>query len=272
MEKLSTGWELILNACETSLQIGLTEDENPVCFQQWHMPGHATEILAPALEQIFNISGVAPEQLQRVACVNGPGSFTGIRLVLATAAALRRTGRAKLAQLDYMQALATSLAMELNLIYNSRIYVLTNARRNLVHFQPFISYGWQIPAQPFADAQLLKPEIAKNCIASGPAWLCGSALCLYPDLFTPVLTGEGPGGLPEARVFANLVNPSWEALRLLARHGDYFARDLDPKYLSSCDAVENLDVIAPKQGMEASDARNKLNQFLARDPEDNLEE
>ena len=94
---LSTGLELVLNACEGELQIVLTDDERLVCAQTWNMVQRGTEILAPALRQIFELSGRKIANLRRIGCLRGPGSFTGIRLVLATAAALRRTTRAQLA-------------------------------------------------------------------------------------------------------------------------------------------------------------------------------
>ena len=103
-----TGLELILNAAEGVLQIVVTEDEAILCAQEWYRSERATEILAPALAELATSLGIRWSDLRRIACVRGPGSFTGIRLTLATAAALRRCGRAQLAGLDYMQALATT--------------------------------------------------------------------------------------------------------------------------------------------------------------------
>ena len=143
-----TGLELILNAAEGVLQIVVTEDEHILCAQEWYRSERATEILAPALAELATSLGIRWSDLRRMACVRGPGSFTGIRLTLATAAALRRCGRAQLAGLDYMQALATTAVMQRGMLYGGHIWVLTHARRNLVHCQPFVSYGPEIPAQP----------------------------------------------------------------------------------------------------------------------------
>ena len=144
-QPLSTGLELVLNACEGELQIVLTDDERLVCAQCWNMVQRGTEILAPALRQIFELSGRKLANLRRIGCLRGPGSFTGIRLVLATAAALRRTTRAQLASLDYLQALATTCAKQEQLLYGRKIWVLTHARRNLVHCCLHQCYGPVIP-------------------------------------------------------------------------------------------------------------------------------
>ena len=95
-KRFSTGLELVLNACEGDLQIVLTDDEELVCAQNWAVANNGTEILAPAIRQIFALAGKRLADLKRIGCVRGPGGFTGIRLVLATAAALRRTTGAQL--------------------------------------------------------------------------------------------------------------------------------------------------------------------------------
>ena len=95
MDAHSTGLELILNAAEGVLQIAVTDNERLLCAQEWRRAERATEILAPALRDICAALDVRLTDFRRIACVRGPGSFTGIRLVLTTAAALRRKiGRA----------------------------------------------------------------------------------------------------------------------------------------------------------------------------------
>ena len=166
-----TGPELILNAAEGALQIILTDDGRPLASQEWHRPERATEILAPALADMLQRLGLRPSDLRRIACVRGPGSFTGIRLVLATAAALRRAGKARLAGLDYMQALATSAVMARGMLWGGQVHVLTHARRNLVHYQPFMAYGPVIPAYATAEVRLLPRP--KRWKPSTPPWRTG---------------------------------------------------------------------------------------------------
>lgn len=240
MNEYSTGLELILNACEGVLQIVVTDDEQPLCFEEWHSPNRATEILADALREICHRLGVEMKQFRRIGCFAGPGSFTGIRLVLSTAAAIRRVTKAQLASLDYLQALATSAVMERDALYPEKVYVLTHARRDLAHFQPFMSFGPQIPAQPLEPARLTAPAEALKSIGGEKCLVCGGALERYPDIFAIPVTGKGPVGAPDARIMSSLRNPTLPALCLLARHGDYFPEDIEPKYIRSCDALDNL--------------------------------
>lgn len=247
-KEYSTGLELILNACEGVLQIVVTDDEKPLCFEEWFTPQKATEILAPALEQISRRLNIKIRQFRRIGCFAGPGSFTGIRLVLATAAAIRRASHAQLGQLDYMQALATSAVKRRGLLYSGKVFVLTHARRDLVHFQEFISFGPQIPAQPINEVRLIKPEEALASLANTKCLVCGSGLARHPEIFALPITGQGPVSAPDAILLPDLINPDLEALCLLARHGDYFPTDVEPKYVRACDAIEHL---IEKEGAEA---------------------
>lgn len=278
MSTYSTGLELILNAAEGLLQIAVTDDEALLCAQEWHRSERATEILAPTLREIYAALEVKPGDFRRIACVLGPGSFTGIRLTLATAAALRRAGRAQVAGLNYMQALATSAVLRRELLYGAAVWVLTHARRNLVHCQPFISYGPQIPAQPLQDVELCAPAEALKRIREdatrreqnngGPVYVCGSGLARNAAVF------RQPHADARARqaifFLSGLTTPDVPALCLLARHGDYFPEDLEPLYVRPCDAVENLPHLAGRQGLDSDEALTALENMLRRAPQSEI--
>lgn len=260
-----TGLELILNASEGILQIAVTENEKLQCYQEWHVPARASEILADALAEIFRRLKITARNFRRIACVAGPGSFTGIRLVLATAAALRRASRAQLASLDYMQALAATSVMNRGILYPAHLAVLTHARRNLAHFQRFCSYGPQIPPVLEGEARLVEPARALSELAGSHATVCGSALAKYPEIFALPITGQGPPQAPDLILLPDIVTPSVSALRLLARHGEFFPIDLEPKYTRGCDAVENL----ANDPASLPDLQ-KLNYLLAKKPESDI--
>lgn len=271
--RATTGLELVLCACENELKMVLTNDEELVVSQSWVMAHRGTEILAPALQQMFTLTGWKIDNLRRIGCVCGPGSFTGIRLVLATAAALRRSTRAQLAALNYLQALATSVSMAEGLQYGHKIWVFTHARRGIVNACCFRSYGPVIPSYPLNEAVLLSSKEALYCIQHETCgegrlvFVCGSALKREQEL------RAGLDELERGNICVQrpcVTSPSTEALRLLGRHGDYFPRDVEPMYLRPCDAVENLSACARKMGCDAEVSSRKFTRLIERSPQSSI--
>ena len=111
--------------------VGLCRDGQILAEYRINMGMTHSEGLMPQLEQLLTRTKITKNEIDLLAVSMGPGSFTGIRLVLTTAAALRRVGQARLAGLDNMQALATSAVLQHNLFYGTPVWVITHARRNL---------------------------------------------------------------------------------------------------------------------------------------------
>lgn len=260
-----TGYELILNASEGALQIAVTHDEKLLCFQQWHTENNASEILASVLADIFRVLDLNARYFRRIACVTGPGSFTGIRLVLSTAAALRRVSKAQLGALDYLQALACTAVINRGALYSVNVAVLTHARKNLVHFQRFCSYGPQIPPVAVGDVRLIEPEAALLELAGSGSLVCGSGLGRNPEIFAIAVNGKGLEKAPDLILLPELIHPDAKSLCLLARHGDYFPKDLEPRYIRGCDAVENLE-----HAPDSEQRLQKLQIWLAKFPQSEI--
>ncbi|MCW3068604.1 MAG: peptidase glycoprotease, partial [Solirubrobacterales bacterium] len=68
-------------------------------------PGHATRLLAMAHE-LLAAAGVGWSELERIAVGVGPGTFTGLRVGVATARALAQSLSAELVGVSSLQALA----------------------------------------------------------------------------------------------------------------------------------------------------------------------
>lgn len=270
----STGLELLLNAAEACLQIILSDNGKLIYAGQWHKPERATEILASALKSIFASLDLSVVQLRRIGCIKGPGSFTGIRLTLATAAGLRRACQAKVGGMDYLQALATSVAVQRGLLYGNTVWVITHAKRNLVHCQPFVSYGPEIPAQPLDKVILCTPDLAMSRILEMPGHVCGSGIGRYPEKFHVADHDTNDYAERSFRhgivLMPDLADPDIRAMLLLGRHADYFSDDLLPLYVRECDAIDNLPELAQKHGRDVKKTVETLEQFVCTDPEKDI--
>lgn len=152
---------LALNAAESRVQAAALRGGETLFAQEWHVPSQGTELLAPALADAFARMRLSLADVRRIACVQGPGSFTGLRLVLSTAAGMARALGAELAGLSYTQLLACGPLLPRGTV----LWVLTHARRGLVHMQAF-----RMPGE--------MPDAAN---AAAPGVPCG-----LPEALTPV--------------------------------------------------------------------------------------
>ena len=83
--------------------------------------------LAPALEQLLRTVGWQPKQVELVAVTRGPGSFTGLRVGLATAKAFAYATGASILGIDTLEAIAANAPAEVR-----QLAVAVDAQRGQV--------------------------------------------------------------------------------------------------------------------------------------------
>ncbi len=237
---------LILNASEGILQIVVAQEQNILAHQEWDCPKNATEKLTLYIKDIFQKLNLPLNSIARIACVVGAGSFTGIRLCQQTSAAFARVFNAKQVAIDFLHALAFNAPTK----KGTRTRVITHAKKNLVHCADFIANEENIPLQ-VTKTVLIEP--IKTLAETNASYILGSGLNKirekqeeYDIVF-----------MPEN---ANLLNP--KVLAFLAFYNLASHKDLQPEYVRSCDAVDNLEYISAKLGNNPKAAFNKYKEII----------
>lgn len=244
---------LVLNACEERLQIVLGSRDRLLLHQEWIVPGKAMSVLGPAVEQALDRLNLAPTDLAGVACVRGPGSFTGIRIVLSTALGFQAGCGVPLAGLNYLPLLARTAAP----LLRGSLIVLTYARKGLAYAQAFA-----LPScEPLSELAVRQPAQAAEFAATLPSpRLCvGSALRRDPHLLE-LLSAQECEILPSM-----LDHPSAEPLLSAALEALYVAEPIEPLYVRASDAEDNLPELARQRGLTPEEAHRLLEE-LTRTP------
>ena len=249
---------LVLNGAEERLQILLLEQDQEawkqLVFQEWSVYGRAMQVLAPALEQLLTHLGRTPAEITRIACVRGPGSFTGLRLVMATALGLAQATGASMAGLDYLPLLAANAPDK-----TTSCMILTHSRRRQVYLQHF-SPDPDCPAPEPRDLpqglpmdQTLDQALTLLREQGVPCQVLGSGLIRNLDFFQEA-------DLPQATLLPDpaLSFPTAQALARAAETAEYGPEPFEPLYLRGSDAEENLAAIAAKRGLSEDEARATL--------------
>lgn len=246
---------LVIDGVSPELTVLLGRPGRPCLARTGQATGQAAAVLAPLIEGVLGEAGLAPADLAGVACLRGPGSFTGIRVALATALGISLGAGVPLAGLDVLPLLAASAARAAT----GAILAVTHARAGQVYVQSFLADGELAPMGPpealFLDAALAR---AADGAAVGPLWLVGDGALRHREAFSravPLATILGR----EACV------PDPETTLAAARQADYSFEPVAPLYLRPSDAEENLAALAAKRGLSPETADILLRRAVTRD-------
>ena len=127
-------------------------------------PQSFSETLMPQVEEVIKISG-AFENLDAVAVSIGPGSFTGLRIGLATAKALAYAWGIKII------GVPTLLAMSYN-FPNAKVVPMIDAQKNRAYYQAFDD----MLSITDLDVESIDEVITKAGRLDGEIFLCGDVL------------------------------------------------------------------------------------------------
>lgn len=149
----------------------------------WEQPipqdRRASEELLPAIELCFERAGVRLPDCDRIAVCSGPGSFTGLRIGLATAWALGRAAGVAVETASTLEALAESVRAS----GAPRVAAALDAGRGEVVLALYSLEGKR--ARPESEPIRLSVEAARQRLAGIPV------VSMPADLITPLPEAAG---------------------------------------------------------------------------------
>ena len=190
-----------------------------------------TEWLLQAIEDLLDKTGHAKSALDAIGVVRGPGSFTGLRVGLATAKGLALAANCPLLGISSLQCLAMQLPFT-----SMPVCVMLDARKQEVYTALF---RWESGyPHPVAEEQVVKPEKLLDNM-SGETLFVGNGALVYRSLIVRQLAGcahFAPAflNLPRAGAAAALALREWQSGRTFS------ADELMPMYLRPSEAEINF--------------------------------
>lgn len=138
---------LAMDTSSQALALALLEDDKVMAELTLNIKRNHSIHLMPAVDFLVESVGWKPADLERVAVAQGPGSYTGLRVAVATAKTLAYTLKIDLVGVSSLYALAAAVKTD------GFVIPLIDARRNTV-YAGFYENGEAIrPDQhlPFSD-------------------------------------------------------------------------------------------------------------------------
>jgi len=220
--------------------VALCEDDQLLGEITLELPRKHSERLVPSIEFLLDQHQLKPQELDGLAVDIGPGSFTGLRVGLATMKGLAFSLNKPLVGVDSLEILVQNLSPASGLLVP-----ILDARKGQIFAALFRGQGQGRPERISEDWVLNPEDLVKKI--SEPALLFGEGAQVYREVLSRTLGEQArfapPGSdYPRALHLAQLARP-----RLVSGEG----RDPDqwvPRYLRLSDAERLAAGRASSQG------------------------
>ena len=187
--------------------------------------------LLPSVDACLAAAKVSLRDVELIAVVSGPGSFTGLRIGLATVKAFAAVRRIPVVPVESCAVLAAAFPYAAH-----PVFPLIDARRGEVYGALYATEGGS--PREIAPLFSAKPEtlgrFLETCSIAGPIILCGTGMLRYRAVLEPLMPAGsffagGPWALPSASRCAHLALE-----RVPLRYEELFS--LEPLYIRPPDA------------------------------------
>ncbi len=160
---------LAIDTSQPAGSVSLARDGAVVGTEHFATPSSHLVALAGAVETLLAAAGMRPRDVDRIAVVVGPGSFTGVRIGLSFAKGLHAAGETALVPIDSLRLLALPLLQA-----HRTVCAMIDARRGEVYAAVYERAA--TPDDPAAARVVLAPR------AQTPGDLL-AAIAAPPDAF-----------------------------------------------------------------------------------------
>ena len=209
---------LAMDTSNKALSLALLHDKELLGQVKLNIKKNHSITLMPAIDFLMNSLDMKPTDLDRIAVAQGPGSYTGLRIAVATAKTLAHTLKIELVGVSSLQALIPDQVEGL-------VIPIMDARRNNV-YAGFYQFGQVV--QP--EAHLPLAEVLEMAgAANQPVTFVGE---------TAAFAEQIEAALPQAAILPTL--PDTAAVgRLGLDLPAQSIHDFVPNYLKRVEAEEN---------------------------------
>ena len=119
---------LYLDTTSSFLYTALIDDSTVIAEIKEKLDNKLSEYTLPRIEEMLKVKGVSIDQIGKIIVVNGPGSFTGIRIGLTIAKTLAWSKNIPIIPISSLEAMALSADGEYDYVVPA-----IDARRNYVY-------------------------------------------------------------------------------------------------------------------------------------------
>jgi len=161
-----------IDTSTSTLSLALKKDDGQVFLYHEHQLKRHGETIIPQLEKLLLETGLSTQAIKGIAVGLGPGSFTGIRIGVATAVALAQALEVPIVGLPGYAIVAANHVVPC-------VLVVGDARREKLYLAGYRQQGNEM--NQFIDETLTDiKDVVRQC-PDGPVYLSGPEAALFYD-------------------------------------------------------------------------------------------
>ena len=224
---------LALDSTAVSASVALCDGEHLLAEYTIENGNTHSENLLPMVEELLNKFNLTPKDIDLFACTAGPGSFTGVRIGVATIKGLAFHTSKPCIGVSTLASLARNLVgFGADLEEGVIVSPVMNARRAQVYNALFRIRGNEIERLTPDRAIPISELEGELSVYPSPIYLCGDGYDVTKNGFSTLLVSETPSRLRAQSGYSTAV----EALRLYESGIRTSDREILPIYLRPCQA------------------------------------
>lgn len=215
--------------------IAILRGDDVAAFLTKHAEGSHAKWIIPTIDAALESAGLALRDLDGIAVSIGPGSFTGLRVGLATVLGLRAVTRVPLVAVPTLEAMAWNLREE-----GPDLCPIIKARAGEAYWAV---YRWavgdrlvQVQEARIGPVELIPPSLTRSTVMLGDGWLAHESR-LRSLLAAGAVTIRGA---PAEHMFPSAIGVARAGKRRLEQ-GEVLPSGLAPLYVQRSEAELNWE-------------------------------
>lgn len=225
---------LAIETATSRQSVAILDDRSILARSDQDAQGAHARLLIPTIDRLLGVCGLSLSALDGLAVSIGPGSFTGLRVGLATAMGIRLATGLPLAAVPTLEAMAWS--------HRDSPYPLCPVLKARTGEVYWAVYQWEAGQLNRVVEERVGSLSAMVQSLRSPLVMLGEGWSLHRDVFRELLDAQGCGIVeaPEDALAASAVSVGLAGLERLAR-GQIEGSGLAPMYVQRAEADVTWD-------------------------------
>ena len=214
--------------------VAVLEDDKLICEYTINTKKNHSQKLMPMIENMLKLSDLDIKEIDAIAICVGPGSFTGLRIGMATAKAMAHVNNIPLIGVNSLEILGANMDL-----CNRNICSILDAQRNQVYMNKYILKDDKITE---LEEISIKPidELLEEISSSNEDWvLVGEAVYKYKEKIEEISNITIPSPANNITKASTLCFVARD--KMLANDQVYNCYNINPMYIRKSQAEEQYE-------------------------------